>query len=143
MAIGTHFIVYERAVGAGPRDGGAAIGKWRDEEAGHNSMVPGGGIWWHYGHTVTYLHAIYSSTPRWWTDTAMLYVLFVNHIIEHGRHISSYSGKFLVYAGIIDIGIEYCGTVCSQHHTVWEDPLSLRGAKLLFTLVSLLVSAVG
>ena len=55
MAIGTHFIVYERAVGAGPRDGGAAIGKWRDEEAGHNSMVPGGGIWWHYGHTVTYL----------------------------------------------------------------------------------------
>ena len=45
--------------------------------------------------------------------------------------------------GIIDIGIEYCGTVCSQHHTVWEDPLSLRGAKLLFTLVSLLVSAVG
>ena len=79
MAIGTHFIVYERAVGAGPRDGGAAIGKWRDEEAGHNSMVPGGGIWWHYGHTVTYLHAIYSSTPRWWTDTAMLYVLFVNY----------------------------------------------------------------
>ena len=49
MAIGTHFIVYERAVGAGPRDGGAAIGKWRDEEAGHNSMVPGGGIWWHHG----------------------------------------------------------------------------------------------
>ena len=81
MAIGTHFIVYERAVGAGWWDGGAAIGKWRYEEAGHNSMVPGGGIWWHYGHTVTYLHAIYSSTPRWWTDTAMLYVLFVNHII--------------------------------------------------------------
>ena len=54
MAIGTHFIVYERAVGAGPRDGGAAIGKWRDEEAGHNSMEPGGGIWWHHGHTIAY-----------------------------------------------------------------------------------------
>ena len=39
MAIGTHFIVYERAVGAGPRDGGAAIGKWRDEEAGHNTIA--------------------------------------------------------------------------------------------------------
>ena len=43
MAIGTHFIVYERAVGAGPRDGGAAIGKWRDEEAGHKSMEASGG----------------------------------------------------------------------------------------------------
>ena len=66
MAIGTLFIVYERAVGAGPRDGGAAIGKWRDEEAGHNSMVPGGGIWWHYGHTIAYL----CYTPWRRTDTA-------------------------------------------------------------------------
>ena len=32
-------------------------------------------------------------------------------------------------AGIIDIGIEYCGTVCSQHHTVWEDP---RGSRRRF-----------
>ena len=43
MAIGTLFIVYERAVVAGPRDGEAAIGKWRDEEAGHNSMEASGG----------------------------------------------------------------------------------------------------
>ena len=40
--------------------------------------------------------------------------------------------KLMARAGIVDIGIEYCGTVCSQHHTVWEDPLSLRGAKLLY-----------
>ena len=64
MAIGTLFIVYERAVGAGPRDGGAAIGKWRDEEAGHNSMVPGGGIWWHYGHRLFMLHLGYELTQQ-------------------------------------------------------------------------------
>ena len=46
-------------------------------------------------------------------------------------------------AGIIDIGIEYCGTVCSQHHTVWEDPLSLRGAKLLFVMIQREICAVG
>ena len=67
MAIGTLFIVYERAVGAGPRDGGAAIGKWRDEEAGHNSMVPGGGIS-SGGATVIPSH-IYA-TPWRRTDTA-------------------------------------------------------------------------
>ena len=35
----------------------------------------------------------------------------------------------LVTAGIVDIGIEYCETVCSQHHTVWEDP---RGSRRRF-----------
>ena len=68
MAIGTHFIVYERAVGAGAgwRDGEAAIGKWRYEEAGHNSMVPGGCI--SSGGAMVIpspTYAIYSCTPRW------------------------------------------------------------------------------
>ena len=32
-----------------------------------------------------------------------------------------------VNAGIVDIGIEFGGTVCSWHHTVCEEPFSLRG----------------
>ena len=31
--------------------------------------------------------------------------------------------------GIVDIGIELGETVCSQHHTVWEDP---RGSRRRF-----------
>ena len=72
MAIGTHFIVYERAVGAGPRDGGAAIGKWRDEEAGHNSMVPGGG-------TVVIPSPTYA-TPWRRIDTAKCYIMIKREV---------------------------------------------------------------
>ena len=78
MAIGTHFIVYERAVGAGWWDGGAAIGKWRYEEAGHNSMVPGRGIWWHHGHTVT--HSPTYATPWRRVDTAKCYIIIKREV---------------------------------------------------------------
>ena len=43
------------------------------------------------------------------------------------HHASEIFSSF--YPGIVDIGIEYCGTVCSQHHTVWEDP---RGSRRRF-----------
>ena len=33
----------------------------------------------------------------------------------------------LLCPGIIDIGIEFGETVCSWHHTVCEEPFSLRG----------------
>ena len=41
--------------------------------------------------------------------------------------------EMLLRTGIIDIGIEYCGTVCSQHHTferIQGDPGGdLRGSR--------------
>ena len=55
--------------------------------------------------------------------TALLHIAYMQtfNLLHRGQNILN--------SGIVDIGIEYCGTVCSQHHTVWEDP---RGSRRRF-----------